>query len=84
MAGQLMNPIITREVSSSIPGLPQWVKDPVLSGSCGVGHKYCSHPALLCLWLWLQAGTYGSDSSLAWEPYAAGVALKRKKNRNTP
>ena len=53
--------------------------------SCGVGHRHCSHLALLCLWCRLAAAAL--IRPLAWEPpYAASVALKRqkKKKRNNP
>ena len=37
-------------VAGSIPGLPQWVKDPVFAVSCGIGHRCGSD--LTLLWLW--------------------------------
>ena len=45
---------------------------------CGEGCKRGSDPKLL--WLWLRLAAAAPIGSLAWElPYAAGVALKRKK-----
>jgi len=46
--------------------------------SCGVGHRHGSNLALL--WLWHRPVATILIRPLAWEPpYAAGVALKRKK-----
>ena len=46
---------------------------------CGVGCR-CSSD-LAWLWLWCGPTTAALIPHLAWElPYAAGVALKRKKN----
>ena len=47
--------------------------------SCGVGDRCGSD--LVLLWLWPAAVVL--TGPLAWElPYAAGAALKRKKNKN--
>ena len=47
--------------------------------SCGVGRRCVLDPALL--WLWGKLAAAAPIQPLAWElPYAAGVALKRKKN----
>ena len=48
--------------------------------SCGVGHSRGSDPVLL--WLWDRPAATAPMRALAWEPpYAAGVALKSKKNK---
>ena len=55
------------EVVGSIPGLPQWVKDPALTLAV-------VYSDLMLLWRMPAAVT------LTWEPpYAASEALKRKK-----
>ena len=61
----------------SIPGLTQWVKDPALAMSCGVGCRRGSDPVLL--WLWHGPAATAPIQPLAWEaPYASGAALKSK------
>ena len=46
--------------------------------SCGVGQRHSSDLALL--WLWCRPAAVGPIRPLAWEsPYAAGAALKKKK-----
>ena len=77
-----MNPIRNHEVSGSIPGLTQWVKDPMLL-SAVVGGRHSLDLALL--WLWCRLAAVASIRPLAWEPpYAAGAALKSKKKKNLP
>ena len=62
----------------SIPGLSHWVKDLVFAVSCGVGQRCGSDPVLL--WLWCKPAAVALIRPLARGlPYAAGVALKRKK-----
>ena len=73
------NPTRNHEVVGSIPGLTQWVKDPIAM-SCGVGQRRGSDLALL--WLWCRPTATAPIQPLVWEPpYAAGVALKKSKNK---
>ena len=54
-----------------IPGLAQWVKDPMFPG---IGHRRGLDLALL----WGKPAAAAPIQPLAWEPlYAMGVALKR-------
>ena len=78
MAQWLMNPTKNHEVVDSIPGLAQWVKDPIIAVSCGVDRRRGSDPALL--WLWHRPGATAPIRPLSWEPpYATEEALKKGK-----
>ena len=70
-----------REDSGLIPGLHQWVKDPVLlQAMVYVGHRCGSD--LTLLWLWSRPAAAAPIRPLAWElPYAIGAALKIKINK---
>ena len=64
-----------REDTGLILGLTQEAKDPVLP--C----ELQSRLQMLLLWLWYRLSAAAPIGPLAWEPpYAAGEALKRKKN----
>jgi len=86
VAQWLINPTRNHGVAGLMPGLAQWVKDPM---SCGAGCRRGSDPALL--WLWPRPMAAGPIGPLAWEPpYATGAALemakrpkKKKKKKKT-
>ena len=60
----VMNLTRNCEEAGSIPGITQWLKDPVL------------------LWLWCRLAAAALIRPLTWElPYAAQVALKKKKKK---
>ena len=76
MAQWLTNPTRNREVADSIPSLPERVKEPALSVSCGVRCRRSLDPALL--WLWLRPVTMALIRPLAWEPpYAVGSSPRK-------
>ena len=75
-----MNPTRNHEVAGSVPALVQWVDDPALPLSCGVGCRGLD-PALL--WLWRRLVATALIQPLAWEPpYAMGAAQEKAKRLN--
>ena len=80
VAQWLMNPTRNHEAVGSIPGLTQWVMDPVLPVSYGVGCRRGLD--LTLLWLWCRLATVAPIQPLAWEPpYALGAALEKTRKK---
>ena len=80
MAQWLTNPTRNHKVAGSVPTLVQWVNDPSVAVSCGVGCRRSSDPALL--WLWRRPVAAALIRPLAWEPtYGVGAALKNKDKK---
>ena len=78
VAQWLTNTTRNHEVAGLIPCLAQWLKDPVLPVSCGVGCRLGWDPALP--WLWHRLANTAPIGPLAWEPpCAVGVALEKTK-----
>ena len=70
------------EDTGLIPGLAEWVKDPVFCPELWCRSQTRSDSELLLLWLWHKPAVAALIRPLAWElPYAASMALKGKKKK---
>ena len=75
MAQKVTIPTIIQEDAGFLPSLTQWVKDPYVAMSCGIGLRHGSNPALL--WQWHLLAAAALIRPLAWDiPYTASMALK--------
>ena len=75
-----MNLTRNHEVAGLIHGLTQWVNNPGVAVSCGVGRRRGSDPELL--WLLRRPAATAPIRPLAWEPpYAAGAAQQIAKRQ---
>ena len=75
-----MNLTRNHEVAGLIHGLTQWVNNPGVAVSCGVGRRRGLDWALQ--WLWCRPADVALIRPLAWgPPYATGAALKKTKGK---
>ena len=88
MVQWLTNLTRNHKVVGSIPGLTQWVKDPVLLSGLRIQrcHELWCRSRLgldpTLLWLWRRLAATAPIRSLAWEPpYAMGTALEKAKSQ---
>ena len=66
------------EVVGWIPGLAQWVNDPSVAMSCGIGRIH----GLDLAWLWCRSAATALIGPLVLEPpYTVGATLKRTKSK---
>ena len=67
MTQWVKNPISIHEDVGLIPGLNQWIKDPVLLQAVVIGHRCGLDLAWLWLWLWHRLAAAVLIQPPAWE-----------------